>query len=216
MPDLYEGMQVVGGGGRTKVECLQFAALLAKRAPRTMGPCLAECIPYVMECLNDSNAKVQSAAEEALPVLCSCTENAEVASTLKNFIIEALGKPDKTQECIDEVMMTTFCNPMDGTSLAFMMPIVLRGIRDPNYALVKKATVCTGNLCALIKESSDIAPFMPVLLPLLDKNLEHSSPDVRSASVVAKEKLLEGAGDLVDPQLRFNAISQKICSKLTA
>jgi len=53
MPALYEGMQVVGGGGRSKVECLQLAATLAKNARRTMGPCLAECIPHVLECLND-------------------------------------------------------------------------------------------------------------------------------------------------------------------
>ena len=155
MPALYEGMQVVGGGGRSKVECLQLAATLAKNARRTMGPCLAECIPHVLECLNDSNAKVQSAAEEALPVLCSCTDNAEVGSTLKGIIMEALKKPDTTFACIEEVLMTTFCNPMDGTSLAFMMPIIIRGIKDPNYLLVKKATTCASNLCALIKDSSD-------------------------------------------------------------
>uniref|UniRef100_A0A7S2CNH5 Elongation factor 3 n=1 Tax=Haptolina brevifila TaxID=156173 RepID=A0A7S2CNH5_9EUKA len=216
LPALYEGMQVVGGGGRSKIECLQLATQLAARAPRTMGPCLPECIPLVMECLNDSNAKVQNTAEEALQVMITCTENAEVASTLKSFIIEALGKPDKTQDCIDEVMMTTFCNPMDGTSLAFMMPIVLRGIRDANYALVKKATVCTGNLCALIKESSDIAPFLPVLQPLLEKNLEHSSPDVREATVIAKTKLEEGAGGLVDPEKRPKAIRELVATKVAA
>merc|ERR1719387_2554932 len=57
---LYEGMQVVGGGGRVKIECLNLASLLASRAPRNMGPCLPECIPLVIECLNDSNAKVQA------------------------------------------------------------------------------------------------------------------------------------------------------------
>merc|ERR1719502_1200487 len=206
MPDLYEGMQVVGGGGRTKVECLQLASLLANKAPRTMGPCLAECIPYVMECLNDSNAKVQAAAEEALPVLCSCTENAEVASTLKEPLMLALRKPDTTLACIEEVLMTTFCNPMDGTSLAFMMPLLIRGIKDANYALVKKATTCISNVCALIKEASDVAPFVPLLLPLLEKNLDHSSPDIRDASVNAKAKLLEGAGDLVDPAKRSKAL----------
>ena len=196
---LFEGMQVIGGGGRTKIECLQLAALLATKAPGTMGPCLPECIPLVMECLNDSNAKVEQAAVAALPVLCSCVENAEVASTLKEALMLALKKPDTTLACIDEVLMTTFCNPMDGTSLAFMMPILVRGIRDANYELVKKATVCTSNLCALVKESSDIAPFVPLLLPLLDKNTDHSIPDIRDASIVAKQKLLDGA-------LHFGAI----------
>ena len=31
---------------------------------------------------------------------------------------------------------------------------------------------------------------------------------------VVAQKLLEGAGDLVDPQLRFNAISEKIRTKV--
>ena len=207
---LYEGMQVVGGGGRTKIECLSLASLLAIRAPRTMGPCLPECIPLVMECLNDSNGKVQAAAEAALPKLCSCVDNPEVASTLKEWLMLALRTPDKTLACIDEVLMTTFCNPMDGTSLAFMMPVLLRGIRDANYELVKKATVCTSNMCALIKDSSDIAPFVPALLPLLEQNLEHSSPDVRAATELAKSKLLEGAGDLVDPRARATALAATV------
>ncbi|EOD04238.1 hypothetical protein EMIHUDRAFT_466248 [Emiliania huxleyi CCMP1516] len=135
---------------------------------------------------------VQTAAEEALPVLCSCVQNAEVASTLRDFIIDALKKPDKTFECVEEVLMTTFCNPMDGTSLAFMMPIIIRGIKDANYELVKKSTVCASNLCALIKDSSDIAPFVPLLLPLLEKNVEHSSPNIREATQTARERLLEG------------------------
>ena len=211
---LYEGMGVVGGGGRSRTECLQLVSLLASRAPRTMGPCLHECIPIVMECLNDSNAKVQAAAEAALPVLCGCTENAEVASTLKEPLMLALRKPDTTLACIEEVLMTTFCNPMDGTSLAFMMPLLIRGVKDANYQLVKKSTVCTSNLCALIKESSDVAPFVPLLLPLLEKNLDHSSPDIREASANAKAKLLEGAGDLVDPAKRATALKDALVGGL--
>ena len=110
--------------------------MLATQAPGTMGPCLPECIPLVIECLNDSNAKVQTAAEEALPVLCSCVQNAEVASTLRDFIIDALKKPDKTFECVEEVLMTTFCNPMDGASLAPLCDAMpLRAFREPSKSL---------------------------------------------------------------------------------
>jgi len=213
---LYQGMQVVGGGGRVKIESLQLASLLANGAPRYMGPCLPECIPLVIECINDSNAKVQAAAEAALPELIVCVDNAEVASTLKEVLMLALRKPDTTLECIDEVLLTTFCNPMDGTSLAFIMPILIRGIKDSNYELVKKATVCTSNLCALIKEASDIAPFVPLLLPLLENNLDHSSPVIRDASVKAREKLLEGAGDLVDLFKRAKTISEEIRAGVAA
>ena len=202
-------MQVVGGGGRSKVECCNLASLLAKRAPRTFGPCLFECIPLVMECLNDSNAKVQAAAELSLQELITCVENAEISKTLKDRVLLALRVPDSTLDCIDEVLMTTFCNPMDGTALAFMVPLLTRGIKDQNYLLVKKATTCTSNLCALVKDGSDVAPFVPLLRPLLDKNLDHSSPDVREATVIAKAKLLDGAGDIVDPDKRANVATHQ-------
>eukprot|EP00967_Tisochrysis_lutea_P016134 scaffold18191_cov25-Tisochrysis_lutea.AAC.1 len=213
---LYEGLGVVGGGGRVRIECLRLAGILATNAPGTMGPCLPECIPLVIECINDSNAKVQTAAEEALPVLCSCVQNAEVASTLKEFILLALRKPDTTLECVEEVLMTTFCNPMDGTSLAFMMPIIIRGIKDANYELVKKATVCASNLCALVKDSSDIAPFVPLLMPLLEKNKEHSSPVIREVTVKAHTALVEGAGDLVDPAKRHKVLADTVRASLSS
>ena len=61
-----------------------------------------------------ASRQVQGAAEEALPVLCACVENAEVGKTLKEVLMLALRRPDTTLECIDEVLLTTFCNPMDG------------------------------------------------------------------------------------------------------
>ena len=200
-------MQVVGGGGRSKVECCNLASLLAKRAPRTFGPCLFECIPLVMECLNDSNAKVQAAAELSLQDLITCVENAEISKTLKDRVLLALRVPDSTLDCIDEVLMTTFCNPMDGAALSFTVPILVRGIKDANYELVKKATVCTSNLCALTREASDVAPFVPILLPLLQNNSDHSSPEVRAATETAVAKLLDGAGDVVDPNKRIDALA---------
>ena len=189
------------------MECCNLASLLAKRAPRTFGPCLFECIPLVMECLNDSNAKVQAAAETSLEDLITCVENAEISKTLKDRVLLALRVPDSTLDCIDEVLMTTFCNPMDGAALSFTVPILVRGIKDANYELVKKATVCTSNLCALTREASDVAPFVPILLPLLENNSDHSSPEVRAATEVAVAKLLDGSGDAVDADKRIDALS---------
>ena len=51
-------------------------------------------------------------------------------------MLHALRVPDSTLDCIDEVLMTTFCNPMDGAALSFTVPILVRGIKDANYELV--------------------------------------------------------------------------------
>merc|ERR1719253_1810895 len=96
------------------------------------------------------------------------------------------------------------------------MPILIRGIKSTNYDLVKKATVCTSNLCALIKDPSDISPFMPLLMPLLEQNVNHSLPVVRTATEKAKENLLQGAGDLKDLYKRPKALAEVVRAGVVA
>ena len=213
LPALYDGMEAVAW--RTKVECLQALSVLAEHAPSSVGPRLPEAIPKVMECLANTNAKVVEAASAALPLLCSCVENSETQK-LKPLLIKAFIDPSTTSSCLEELMCTTFVNAMDGTSLAFIMPLLLRGLNDQKYELVKKAAVSSGNVCALVKNPSEIAPFVPLFEPVLSKCCEHSSPDVRAAAEVAKQKLLDGAGGLVDLDARARAISTNLAPQLEA
>jgi len=76
------------------------------------------------------------------------------------------------------------------------MPILLRGLRSETYELVKKAATCAGNMCALIVNGAELAPFLPELNPALEMALEHSSPAVRAEAATARDKLLEGVGEL--------------------
>ena len=211
LPALYDGMEAVQW--RTKEACLEALAVLAKHAPETTGPCLPVAIPKVLECLANSNGKVQAMASFALPELCSCVENPETQK-LKPMLIEAFTDPNKTLDCLDELLSTTIVNAMDSTSLAFILPVVARGLQDQKYELVKKAAVCAGNMCALVTDASVVAPFVPLLEPYLARALDHSSPDVREAALLAKQKLLDGAGDLVDELRRPRIISKAIVEAL--
>ena len=92
------------------------------------------------------------------------------------------------------------------------MPLLLRGLKDANYELAKKACVSAGNTCALVKSPSEIAPFIPTFEPILTKLLEHSSPVVREAASTAKTKLLDGAGEFKDPEQRPREISAIIAA----
>ncbi len=166
-------------------------------------------MPKLVECLNDSNAKVQAAAAAVIPVIITCVDNPET-QTLKKDLTGAIIDPSTTLHCLEEILTTTFVNSIDGTSLAFIMPVIIRGLRDPTYDLVKKAVTCAGNMCALIKSPSDIAPFLPSIMAEIGKCLEHSSPDVREGAADAKSKLEAGAGGRVDPSLRPTAVAAQI------
>ena len=77
-----------------------------------------------------------------------------------------------------------------------------------------QAALSSGNVCALVKNPSDIAPYIAAFEPVLTKCLEHSSPGVRTAADTAKQKLLEGAGDLKDCEVRPKAIAKHISDAL--
>ena len=204
LPALYDGMEA--DQWRTRVECVNALAVLAVRAPTALGPRLPVAIPKLMECLSSSKKEVFEASKEALPILMSCVDNSEVLK-LKSLLVEAFVNPDTTLSCLDELLATTFVNAMDGTALAFIMPLLLRGLKAANYELAKKACVSAGNTCALVKSPSEIAPFIPVFEPVLSKLLEHSSPVVREAAGTARTKLLDGAGDFKDPEGRPRELS---------
>ena len=171
-----------------RVRLLCAASDLAPARGRPATPLPAQ----VLECLGNTNAKVQSAASAALPVLLSCVDNPETQG-LKDMLIKAFNDPSTTLDCVDDIMCTTFVNAVDGTSLAFILPVVMRGLQDQKYELVEKSAVCAGNMCALVKDASEMAPFVPLLEPALSKCAEHSSPMVREKAALAKQKLLDGA-----------------------
>jgi len=212
LPALYRGMEVTCAW-RTKEACIQALGLLAQHAPSSTGPCLQEAMPKLVECLNDSNAKVQAAAAAVIPVIITCVDNPET-QTLKKDLAGAIIDPKTTGFCLEQILTTTFVNSMDGTSLAFIMPVIIRGLRDPTYDLVKKAVTCAGNMCALIKSPSDIAPFLPAIMTEIAKCLEHSSPDVREGAADAKARLEAGAGGRVDPSARPTAVAARIAAGL--
>ncbi|KOO35268.1 hypothetical protein Ctob_006459 [Chrysochromulina tobinii] len=214
LPALYDGMAAVQW--RTKVECLGALATLAEHAPSAVGPRLPQAIPEVMECIANTNAKVVEAASEALPLLLQCVTNPETLK-LKPFLIEAFLRPETTLECVDELLCTTFVNAMDGTSLAFIMPLLLRALNDARYELVQKAAVASGNMCGLVQSSSEVAPWVPLFEPVLRKCLEHSSPRVREAAERAIKKLIEEAPEeSADLGARPTAIAAELMPKLTA
>ena len=144
LPALYDGMEATAW--RTKVECLKALSVLAEHAPSSVGPRLPDAIPRVMECLANTNAKVQDSASVALPLLCACVDNPETQK-LRPLLIKAFIKPETTLECIDELLCTTFVNAMDGTSLAFIMPLLLRGLNDSKYETTRKVSRPCFNFC---------------------------------------------------------------------
>ena len=73
---------------------------------------------------------------------------------------------------LEELLDTTFVNSVDVNSLAFFIPLIVRGMREGNAEVTHAAATTAGNICSLVNEVSDLVPFVPQLLPELARRLE--------------------------------------------
>lgn len=60
-------------------------------------------------------------------------------------------------------------NSIDAPSLALLVPIVHRGLRERSAETKKKAAQIAGNMCSLVTEPKDMIPYIGLLLPEVKK-----------------------------------------------
>ena len=71
-------------------------------------------------------------------------------------------------------LQTTFVNNIYAPSLALLVPIVHRGLRERSVDTKKKAAQIVGNMCSLVTEPKDMLPYISLMLPEVKKVLEES------------------------------------------
>lgn len=60
-------------------------------------------------------------------------------------------------------------NSVDAPSLALLVPIVHRGLRERSAETKKKAAQIVGNMSSLVSEHKDMLPYLSLLLPEVKK-----------------------------------------------
>jgi hypothetical protein len=82
----------------------------------------------------------------------SVIRNPEV-QTLVPTLLAAISSPNTaTRAALDVLLSTTFVNTVDTASLALIVPVVQRGLRDRTGDVKKRAARIVGNMCALVNE----------------------------------------------------------------
>jgi hypothetical protein len=109
---------------------------------------------------------------------------------------QALHDPAKhTRDALEGLLACEFMHSVDAPSLALLIPIVQRGLRDRGADLKRKAALITGNMSSMISDARDISPYLPALLPGLRATLVDPIPDVRSTAAKALGSLMRGMGE---------------------
>lgn len=82
----------------------------------------------------------------------SVIRNPEV-SQLVPVLLAAIGDPNTAgKPALDTLLATTFVNTVDAASLALIVPVVHRALRDRSGDMKKRAARIVGNMCQLIND----------------------------------------------------------------
>jgi len=97
---------------------------------------------------------------------------------------------------------TEFLHAIDAPSLALIVPILHRGLRDRAATTKRYGALITGNICTMINDPRDFIPYITTLMPDLKGSLLDPIPDVRSIAAKALGSLTRGLGEDALPDLR--------------
>lgn len=199
LPSILKGLE--DKAWRTKQSSVQLLGAMAYCAPQQLSQCLPTIVPKLTEVLTDTHPKVQSAGQMALQQVGSVIKNPEISSLVPTLLMGLTDPNEYTKYSLDILLQTTFINSIDAPSLALLVPIVHRGLRERSAETKKKAAQIVGNMCSLVTEPKDMIPYIGLLLPEVKKVLVDPIPEVRSVAARAIGSLIRGMGEENFPDL---------------
>ncbi|KNZ52619.1 hypothetical protein VP01_34g8 [Puccinia sorghi] len=198
LPSLLNGLD--DKQWRTKKGAIELMGAMAYLAPKQLSMSLPTIIPRLTEVLTDTHAQVRAAANSSLKRFGEVVSNPEI-SAMQNILLAALVDPArKTGKALDSLLGTAFVHYVDTSSLALIVPIIDRGLRERSAEIKRKATQIVGNL-ATLAESKDLSPYLPQLMPRVRQVLVDPVPEARATAAKALGSLVERLGEESFPEL---------------
>lgn len=187
---------------RTKQASIDMLGSMSHLAPKQLASALPKVVPKLTEAFADTHPKVKGSAQEALDEISSVIRNPEIRE-ISHKLLKALTDPsNKTLSALEALIETEFLHAIDAPSLALIVPILHRGLRDRAATTKRYGALITGNICTMINDPRDFIPYIPTLMPDLKGSLLDPIPDVRSIAAKALGSLTRGLGEDAFPDLR--------------
>lgn len=157
---------------RVRVGALNLIKTLSPRMSRELSPLLPLLIPKATDCIYDNKKQVQYAAIEALNEACNAITNEDIRPLVPQ-LVSVIAHPEESIKTLDLLLETTFVATVDSPVLALIAPLLGKSLKPGQSTLMKrKASRVIDIMCRLVQNPTDVAPFMPLLLPALDKVID--------------------------------------------
>ncbi|KAM0276477.1 hypothetical protein ACHAQH_006704 [Verticillium albo-atrum] len=172
-----------------KMAALDIIDILVKTAPAQLAYRVPELIPVISESMWDTKKEVKERAYKTMEQLCQLIVNRDIERFIPE-LIKCIAKPENVPETVHLLGATTFVTEVQEPTLALMVPLLDRGLAERETAIKRKAAVIVDNMCKLVDDPNIVAPFLPKMMPGLQKNYDNlADPEAREKTKQALDTL---------------------------
>ncbi|KAG6204515.1 translational elongation factor EF-1 alpha [Claviceps purpurea] len=199
-----------------KMAALDFIDVLIKTAPAQLAYRVPDLIPVVSEAMWDTKKEVKERAYQTMEQICQLIVNKDIDRFIPE-LIKCIAKPENVPETVHLLGATTFVTEVQEPTLALMVPLLDRGLAERETAIKRKAAVIVDNMCKLVDDPNIVAPFLPKMMPGLQKNYDNlADPEAREKTKQALDTITR-VGNVVDgkiPEARNDGDQNVVLGKL--
>ena len=183
-----------------KMTVLDFIDVVVRTAPAQASFLVPELIPVVSEAMWDTKKEVKERAYKTMEKICALIVNKDIERFIPE-VIKCIAKPEFVPETVHLLGATTFVTEVQEPTLALMVPLLDRGLGERDTAIKRKAAVIVDNMCKLVDDPNIVAPFLPKMMPALEKNYDNlADPEAREKTKQALDTLTR-VGNVVDGKI---------------
>lgn len=189
LPDLFDHLDV-SRNWQTRVLALNIIASFSDHASHQLGHALPEVVPALTPCIGDTKKQVKVAAVAAMTAACDVIGNRDMEHMTAD-IVKAVINPGDVPEIMHNLAGVAFVQSVESPALAMVVPLLLRGMRVKETATKRQSAVIIENMSKLVDDPADAAPFLPLLMPALEKAASTiANPEARGIADRAYAQLM--------------------------
>ncbi|PWY90766.1 elongation factor [Aspergillus heteromorphus CBS 117.55] len=199
LPPILESLQNAQKW-QEKMAALECINALVESSSAQLSFRVPDLIPVVSEAMWDTKGEIKKAAYSTMEKVCGLIVNKDIERFIPE-LIKCIAKPENVPETVHLLGATTFVSDVTGPTLAIMVPLLDRGLVERETAIKRKSAVIVDNMCKLVEDPQIVAPFLPKLMPRIEKNFETlADPEARGKTQQALETLCR-VGDVKDGKI---------------
>ena len=181
-------------GWRTKVAALKAMENLVKPgAEEWVAAELGRVIPAVEHAMHDTKAEVATAAVKAATTLCGTLPNPDVLQHIA-LLVSAMQSPAAVPGTIKGLSSTTFVAEVTGPTLAVLVPLLTRALKERSTDTQRMTCIVIGNLVKLVRDPTVAARYLSPLVRGVQLIAEGAAfPEIRAFAQAALD-ILTNAG----------------------